>query len=90
MCRLGLGPVADVEDAAGDAARPARQRQRNLTGSRERYEDELWWWEREPGWNLGAPSWAWLRAAFRSAAAGFTPERLARVELPVLLLAADA
>ena len=67
---------------------PGGQRQRNLTGSRERYEDEAWWWEREPGWNLGAPSWAWMRAAFRSAAAAFTAGRLAGVKVPVLLLAA--
>ena len=88
MCRLGLGPVP-MWKAPPALQRPGSQRQRNLTGSRERYEDEAWWWEREPGWNLGAPSWAWMRAAFRSAAAAFTPERLAGVELPVLLLGAE-
>jgi lysophospholipase len=69
--------------------RPGSQRQRFLTGSRARYEDELWWWDRHPSWNLGAPSWGWLRAAFRSAAAAFPPERLARVALPVLLLGTE-
>ena len=58
------------------------RRQRNLTGSRERYEDELWWWAQEPGFNLGPPSWGWIRAAFRSRAAAFTPEQLAQVDLP--------
>jgi lysophospholipase len=87
MCRLGLGP-APMWKTPQTMRRPGGQRQRNLTGSRERYEDEAWWWEREPGWNLGAPSWAWMRAAFRSAAAAFTPARLADVRVPILLLAA--
>jgi len=68
--------------------RVGSQRHRFLTGDRGRYEDELWWWAREPGWNLGAPTWGWLRAAFRSAAAAFTPERLAEVTVPILILAA--
>jgi lysophospholipase len=87
MCRLGLGPTP-MWKTPPTMRQPGGQRQRNLTGSRERYEDEAWWWEREAGWNLSAPSWAWMRAAFRSSAAAFTPPRLARVKLPVLLLAA--
>ncbi|TMJ19572.1 MAG: alpha/beta hydrolase [Alphaproteobacteria bacterium] len=67
---------------------PGGQRQRILTGSRERYEDELWWWRQEPEWELGAPTWGWMRAAFRSAASAFTAERLAAVRLPILILAA--
>jgi lysophospholipase len=69
--------------------RPGSQRQKLLTGSRERYEDEAWWWEKQPGWNLGAPTWGWARAAYRSAAAAFTPARLGQVDLPVLLLGSD-
>jgi lysophospholipase len=87
MCRLGMGP-SPMWKTPRAMLRPGAQRQRNLTGSRARYEDEAWWWKREPGWNLGAPSWAWLCAAFRSAAAAFTADRLAAVKLPVLLLAA--
>jgi len=68
--------------------RPGSQRQRILTRSRARYEDELWWWKQEPSWNLGAPTWGWMRAAFRSSAAAFTADRLAEVQVPVLLLAA--
>jgi lysophospholipase len=63
-------------------------RQKILTGCPERYADELWWWEREPGYDLGAPSWGWLKAAYDSIGR-LTPERLAGVELPVLLLAAE-
>lgn len=66
------------------------RRQRALTGqSPERYEDETWWWEREPGFNIGTPSWGWLRAAYRSAAATFTPAKLGKVETPVLILATE-
>lgn len=64
---------------------PASSRQAFLTSCRERYSDELWWWEQQPGFNLGAPSWGWLDAAFRSCA-GLTAERLRRVETPMLLL----
>ena len=87
MCRLGLGP-RPMWKTPPAMRRPGAQRQRNLTGSRERYEDEAWWWKREPGWNMDAPSWAWLRAAFRSAVS-FSPDGLARVDIPVLLLAAE-
>ena len=62
-------------------------RQRILTGCPERYLDELWWWEREPGYNLGAPSWGWLKAAYDSIGR-ITPARLAAVQTPVLLLSA--
>lgn len=88
MCTLGLqGQPMWKAPTALD--RPGSQRQHYLTGSRERYEDELWWWEREPGFNLGPPSWGWMRAAFRSAAAAFTPERLAGIDLPLLVLGTE-
>jgi len=87
MCRLGLGP-SPMWKTPPAMRLAGGQRQRNLTGSRARYEDEAWWWGKEPGWDLGAPSWAWMRAAFRSAAAAFTARRLALVRTPVLLLAA--
>jgi len=64
------------------------RRQRNLTASRERYEDELWWWAQQPAFDLGLPNWSWIRAAFRSGAA-FTRERLAQVRLPILLLGTE-
>jgi lysophospholipase len=63
-------------------------RQRILTGSSERYEDELFWWEKEPAYNLGAPSWGWLDDAYRSSAR-LTPAALASVEVPVLLIGTD-
>ena len=63
-------------------------RQTTLTGCSDRYEDELWWWEKRPGFNLGAPSWGWLKAAFASCAA-LTPAKLAAVETPVLLIGTE-
>lgn len=88
MCRLGLGP-SPMWKTPPAMRQPGGQRQRNLTSSDERYADELWWWDQQPDWDLGAPSWSWMRAAFRSAATAFTPERLKRVQIPVLLLAAE-
>lgn len=83
MCRLGRR-----DSLVWKAPPPGERRQRALTGdSPERYADEGWWWEREPGFNIGPPSWGWLAAAYRSAARAFTPEKLAGVKLPVLLLA---
>ncbi|TFI57867.1 alpha/beta hydrolase [Sphingomonas parva] len=61
-------------------------RQAILTGCPERYSDELYWWQKEPGYNLGGPSWGWVRAAFRSSAA-LTRDRLAGIEVAVLLVA---
>jgi lysophospholipase len=63
-------------------------RQSILTGDRARYKDELWWWKREPGFNLGAPSWGWLRAAYASIDR-LTPERLRGIDLPVLLVGTE-
>ncbi|HVQ09172.1 MAG TPA: alpha/beta hydrolase [Allosphingosinicella sp.] len=86
--RLGLGGVPIWPSSPGFNALGGR-RQRNLTASPERYEDELWWWAREPTFDLGLPNWSWIRAAFRSGAAAFTPEKLARVDLPILIIGAE-
>jgi lysophospholipase len=64
-------------------------RQRILTSCPERYADELWWWERQPGFDLGAPSWGWLDAAYRSCSR-LTPELLKGVDTPVLIVATEA
>jgi lysophospholipase len=67
---------------------PGSLRQGILTSCAERYADELWWWEREPDYNLGAPSWAWLQAAYASCAK-LDADALARVTIPLLLLGTD-
>ena len=67
---------------------PGPLRQANLTGCRDRYEDELWWWEKSPAFNLGPPTWGWLKAAYASSAA-LTPAKLAGVRTPVLLIGTE-
>lgn len=88
MCRLGFRrrPLWHTPPAL---TRPGSQRQRLLTASRARYEDELYWWREAPEFNLGAPTWGWVRAAYASAAESFTPGKLAGVKLPILILATD-
>ncbi|MGZ8998532.1 MAG: alpha/beta hydrolase [Allosphingosinicella sp.] len=88
MCLFGLHkqPMWKTPKALN---RPGSKRQSLLTGSRERYEDELWWWDQHPEFRLGAPSWGWMRAAYRSSASSFTRERLSRVKIPVLMLGTE-
>ncbi|HEX2762377.1 MAG TPA: alpha/beta hydrolase [Allosphingosinicella sp.] len=84
MAGLGRQPAWHQQ---AEPAPVGSYRQSCLTGSPERYEDELYWWKQEPGYNLGAPSWGWLKAAYASCAA-LTDEKLRGVTKPVLLLAA--
>jgi len=88
MCLAGWRDEP-VWKAPAKTMEPGSKREYLLTGSPERYADELWWWQREPDYRLEAPSWGWMRAAYRSAAASFTPNKLALVDLPVLLLGTD-
>ena len=88
MYWLGLGkmPMWKVPPAM---RAPGGQRNRNLTHSRDRYEDELFWWAARPEFNTGAPSFGWMRAAFRSRDATFRPEKLRQVALPILIIGAE-
>jgi lysophospholipase len=88
MCLSGLR-ARPMWKTAKVLNRPGSQRQRLLTASRSRYEDELWWWEQEPELKLGIPTWGWMRAAYRSSSTWFTPDKLKRLETPVLLLATN-
>ncbi|WP_165357169.1 alpha/beta fold hydrolase [Sphingosinicella sp. CPCC 101087] len=87
MCLLGWRDRTVWKAPPGGLA-AGSGRHRILTTCPERYSDELWWWEREPGFNLGGVTWGWLRAAYRSAAA-FAPDRLGAVKLPILLIGTD-
>jgi len=84
---LGLGQVPMWKTPPAMLV-PGGRRNRNLTGSRERYEDELHWWGVEAGFNIGPPSFGWMRAAFRSRAATFTPKKLGAVDTPILIIGA--
>jgi len=70
----------------GKAPRAARQKA--LTSSSQRYSDELWWWKKEPGFRLVAPSWGWLDAAYRSCAR-LIDEALRGIETPLLIVATE-
>ena len=72
----------------GDAAARAR-RQRRLTADLARFEDEDYWYARDPAIRLGPPSWAWLAHAFSATAALRADPRLTTVETAVLMLVAD-
>jgi lysophospholipase len=87
MTAIGMGRHPAWHQSA-EPAPAGSLRQTILTSCPERYEDELFWWRREPGYHLGAPSWGWLKAAYDSIGR-LTAARLAGVKLPVLLLAAE-
>lgn len=88
MYWLGFGKVP-MWKAPPAMLAPGGRRNRNLTHSRERYEDELFWWHARPDFNTGPPSFGWMRAAFRSRDATLTPEKLGQVTLPILIIGAE-
>ena len=72
--------------------RPATMgsRQSLLTHDDDRYADEPWWWDKDPGLKLGPPSWRWVARAFDSTRRLRESERLGSMNVPVLMLVADA
>ena len=87
---LSLFGLARVP-AWGDKGVPApagSRRQAHLTSCPERYSDESWWWGREPGFRLGAPSLGWVNAAYRSSAR-LTRTALSRIATPTLFVATE-
>lgn len=81
---FGLGGTRAWKEQA--ATQPFRQHL--LTNCDDRYADELWWKQQQPGFELGPPSFGWLSAAYASIAA-LTPERLAGIAVPVFLIGTD-
>jgi lysophospholipase len=69
-------------------ASPDSLRRRNLTHDRERYLDEVYWWQRRPELRLGPPSWGWVEQALASGKRLSQAGALERIKSPVLLLAA--
>ncbi|MET4896335.1 alpha/beta fold hydrolase [Sphingomonadaceae bacterium jetA1] len=102
--RLPLGPwlgraIVRTMAATGLRERPIWQsrerpglhtRQGNLTHDGDRYDDERFWYERQPALELGPPSWGWLAAALRSIDGLARNSRPAGLTLPVLMLVAEA
>ena len=92
--------LARAMRALGDPARAAwkghekpaalRGRQALLTHDESRYDDEEYWYARDPALRLGPPSWAWLVEAFAGTRRLRADARLGAVRVPVLILSADA
>jgi lysophospholipase len=82
---LGGWSKVPVWNQVDDKLAAGPKRQTILTSCPDRYADEMWWFQQQPGYSLGSPSWGWLAAAYRSIAA-LTPEKLRSIHLPVLLL----
>ena len=85
FCMIGWGRVPVWR---GGGRRGSDWRRGMLTSCPDRYADEYWWYERQPGYLLGSPSWGWLNAAYHSIAK-LTPARLKQVETPILLLGTE-
>jgi lysophospholipase len=92
--------LARLMGGVGDMSRPAwktnekpyttESRQKLLTHDRDRYSDELWWKEAKPELSTGSPSWKWLIEAFRSMRELRASPRLKAMDVPVLMLVAEA
>jgi lysophospholipase len=87
FCQLGLTDALTWRES-GTAASAGRIRQANLTHCPERFADEMWWKDSEPGFHLGPPSWGWLAGAFRSTSR-HDAAALGSVHTPVLLLGTE-
>lgn len=73
---------------AEDGNKGSGHRQRNLTHSEARYEDELWWRGQESMLDVGPPTWGWLRDSWSSISDLLHPGILERVRTPILMLCA--
>jgi lysophospholipase len=86
LSTMGARDLTLWPEKSGGASGPLRQA--NLTRCSERYADESWWKTEEPGFHLGAPSWGWMDAAFRSTSR-HEPKLLRQVTIPVLLVGTE-
>ena len=83
----------------GNSARPAWKsnerpyttdtRESLLTHDTDRYHDEIFWQQANPGNVTGPPSWKWVIEAFRSTRELRTNPALRRMDVPVLALIAE-
>lgn len=87
MCATGAATRAAWQLSDEPAA--VQRRLRRLTVDSSRGQDDRWW-EADPTLRLGAPSWGWIDAAFRSGAALRADPRLAECRVPALFLVPEA
>lgn len=84
------GDPARAAWKAGERPGPKHERQVILTSDASRYGDEQWWYEQDPAIKLGPPSWAWLTQAYASTRSQRGDPRIAALDVPILMLVADA
>lgn len=89
MCKIGRGDMAAWKVSEKPLS-PMNLRAKILTGDKDRYEDELAWWELRPEVRLGPPSWHWVERAIASIRMLDGPGQLEAIETPILLLATTA
>ena len=89
MLRIA-GPTGAAWTQNETSAVRLRARQRRLTHSLSRHEDELYWRRTSPEVSLGPPSWAWLDQAYRATDALVRSPALAQMNVPTLILGTDA
>jgi lysophospholipase len=83
--RFGLAEKpAWKESASGNG-----HRQRNLTHSLERFQQEMRWRTQEPMLDVGPPTWGWLADSWRSIATLQAPDAMERITVPLLILYAS-
>ena len=92
--------MAKLLGGVGNSARPAwrgnekpnttQTRQDLLTHDADRYEDELFWQQQKPELMTGPPSWQWLIEAFRSCRELRRSPAIRKMDVPVLMLVAQA
>ena len=89
MLALGKGEKQAWTQKEG-SERQRRIRQKRLTHDPERYADELWWRDHSRDIALGPPSWNWVAQALDSTRALAHGGAIARLSLPLLILATVA
>ena len=68
---------------------PNASRRAYLSHDKDRYDDELWWKEKDPSLALGPPSWRWLASAYSSIAGMNRAGAVEHITTPVLILCAE-
>jgi lysophospholipase len=89
MGKIGRGELAAWKVSEKPMS-PMSLREKILTHDKDRYEDELAWWQLRPEVKLGPPSWHWVERAIASIRMLDEPGRLEEVTTPVLLMATTA
>lgn len=89
MCKIGRADFAAWKVSEKPLS-PMNLRARILTSDKDRYEDELAWWELRPEVKLGPPSWHWVERAIASIRMLDEPGLLEAIKTPILLLATTA